>query len=59
MNGVFEAIVHNAHVGVIEIGASMSLFRSSRFLWVFFHLNDLIEVLDFRLMVCQFRESES
>ena len=54
LNGVFEAIVHNAPAGVTEIGASRSLFRSSRFLWVFCHRNGLIEVLDFHLMVCQF-----
>ena len=49
MNGVFEAIVHNALEGVIEIDTSRSLFRSSHFLWVFFHRNGLIEALDFRL----------
>ena len=54
MNGVSEAIVHNAPVGVTEIGAPRSLFKSSRFLWVFCHHNGLIEVLDFHLMVCQF-----
>ena len=59
LNGVSKAVVHNASEGVIEIGAPRSLFRSSCFLWVFFHRNGLIEVLDFRLMVCQFGESES
>ena len=39
LNGVFEAVAHNAPKGVIEIGTSRSLFRSSRFLWVFFHRN--------------------
>ena len=42
MNGVFEAIVHNAPTGVTEIGAPRSLFRSSSFLWVFFHHKGLI-----------------
>ena len=59
LNGVSEAIVHNAPTGVTEISAPMSLFRSSRFLWVFCHRNGLIEALDFRLMDCQFGESES
>ena len=59
MNGVSEAVVHNAPKGVTEIGALRSLFRSSRFLWVFCHRNGLIEALDFRLMICQFGESES
>ena len=54
LNGVFETIVHNALEGVTDIGTSRSLFRSSRFLWVFCHRNGLIEVLDFHLMVCQF-----
>ena len=52
MNGVSEAIVNNAPIGVTEISASRLLFRSSRFLWVFRHHNGLIEVLDFHLMVC-------
>ena len=34
MNGVSEAIVHNAPAGVTEIGAPRSLFRSSRFLGI-------------------------
>ena len=59
LNGVHEAVVHNAPKGVIEIGAPRSLFRSSRFLWVFYHRNGLIEALDFLLMVFQFGESES
>ena len=37
MNGVSETVVHNACEGVIKIDTSRSLFRSSRFLWVFFH----------------------
>ena len=35
INGVYGAIVHNAPAGVTEIGALKSLFKSSRFLWVF------------------------
>ena len=54
LNGVSEAIVHNVPTSVTEIGAPRSLFRSSRFLWVFCHHNGLIEVLYFHLMVCQF-----
>ena len=54
LNGVFEAIVHNAPEGVMDISAPRSLFKSSRFLWVFCHRNGLIEALDFFLMVCQF-----
>ena len=37
MNGVCDIVVHNAPGGVIDIGASRSLFRGSRFLWVFCH----------------------
>ena len=54
LNGVSKVIVHNASTGVTEIDTSRSFFRSSRFLWVFFHRNGLIEVLDFHLMICQF-----
>ena len=54
MNGVFEAVVHNSLEGVIDISTSRSLFKSSHFLWVFCHLDGLIEVLDFDLMVHQF-----
>ena len=59
LNGVSKTVVHNASEGVTDIGTPRSLFRSSRFLCVFCHRNGLIEALDFRLMVCQFGESES
>ena len=54
LNGVSEAIFHNAPAGVTKISTPRSLFKTFRFLWVFFHRNGLIEVLEFHLMVCQF-----